>query len=86
MGFIIFSESLPPLWWLGASMLVVGNVIIGRREEKDVSVDGEGEGIRAARRSESGQSDYRDSNEEDRTLLADDIEQIGRASCRERVF
>lgn len=55
-------------------MLVIGNVIIGRREEKEVPVDGESEGIRAARRSESGQSDYRDFNEEDRTLLADDIE------------
>jgi hypothetical protein len=33
LGFFIFSESLPPLWWLGAALLVVGNVIIGRREE-----------------------------------------------------
>lgn len=35
LGFIVFSESLPPMWWLGAALLVVGNVIIGRREEKD---------------------------------------------------
>ncbi|KAK4223767.1 hypothetical protein QBC38DRAFT_38855 [Podospora fimiseda] len=33
LGFVIFSESLPPLWWLGASMLVVGNVIIGAKDE-----------------------------------------------------
>ncbi|KAM0810614.1 putative EamA domain-containing protein [Seiridium cardinale] len=33
LGFIIFSESLPPLWWLGAAMLVAGNVIIGRKVE-----------------------------------------------------
>ena len=33
MGFAIFSEALPPLWWLGAAMLVVGNVIIGRKDE-----------------------------------------------------
>ncbi|EME78821.1 uncharacterized protein MYCFIDRAFT_144196 [Pseudocercospora fijiensis CIRAD86] len=33
LGAIIFSESLPGLWWLGASMLVAGSVIIGRREE-----------------------------------------------------
>ncbi|EAQ87880.1 hypothetical protein CHGG_04499 [Chaetomium globosum CBS 148.51] len=32
-GFIIFSESLSPLWWLGAAMLVAGNVIIGRKDE-----------------------------------------------------
>ena len=56
-------------------MLVAGNVIIGRREEKEVDVvDGEGEGIRAARRSESGSAGYRDSNEEDRALLSEDIE------------
>lgn len=35
LGFLIFSESLPPLWFLGAALLVAGNVIIGRREEKD---------------------------------------------------
>lgn len=35
LGFIIFSESLPPLWFLGAAMLVAGNVIIGRREEEE---------------------------------------------------
>jgi hypothetical protein len=33
LGLIIFSESLPPLWFLGAAMLVAGNVIIGRRDE-----------------------------------------------------
>lgn len=37
LGFMIFSESLPPLWWLGAAMLVAGNVIIGRKEETNVS-------------------------------------------------
>ncbi|KAH8678968.1 hypothetical protein BGZ60DRAFT_525701 [Tricladium varicosporioides] len=35
LGFLIFSESLPPLWFLGAGLLVAGNVIIGRREEED---------------------------------------------------
>ncbi|KAF7922754.1 hypothetical protein BELL_0080g00100 [Botrytis elliptica] len=35
LGFIIFSESLPPLWFLGAALLVAGNVIIGRREEEE---------------------------------------------------
>lgn len=33
LGFAIFSESLPPLWWLGATLLVAGNVIIGRQDE-----------------------------------------------------
>ncbi|KAG9244339.1 hypothetical protein BJ878DRAFT_582658 [Calycina marina] len=30
LGFIIFSESLPPLWWAGAALLVAGSVITGR--------------------------------------------------------
>ncbi|KAK3318676.1 hypothetical protein B0H66DRAFT_516997 [Apodospora peruviana] len=33
LGFAIFSESLPPLWWLGAAMLIAGNLIIGRKDE-----------------------------------------------------
>jgi len=33
LGWMIFSESLPPLWFVGAALLVAGNVIIGRREE-----------------------------------------------------
>ncbi|POS88304.1 hypothetical protein EPUL_000370 [Erysiphe pulchra] len=35
LGGIIFSESLHKLWFVGAVLLVVGNVIIGRREEVD---------------------------------------------------
>ncbi|KAK2059895.1 hypothetical protein LY76DRAFT_591926 [Colletotrichum caudatum] len=34
LGFAIFSEALPPLWWVGAAMLVAGNVIIGRKNEE----------------------------------------------------
>lgn len=33
LGTLIFSERLPGLWWLGASLLVAGSVIIGRRDE-----------------------------------------------------
>jgi len=33
LGFAIFSEALPAMWWLGAAFLVAGNVVIGRREE-----------------------------------------------------
>lgn len=32
---LIFSESLPGLWWVGAALLVAGSVIIGMREEKE---------------------------------------------------
>jgi hypothetical protein len=44
LGFAIFSENLPPLWWLGAALLVAGNVIIGRKDEGKPEVKGEGEG------------------------------------------
>ncbi|KAG9957807.1 hypothetical protein KCU61_g8853, partial [Aureobasidium melanogenum] len=33
LGVLIFSETLPGLWLLGAAMLVAGSVIIARREE-----------------------------------------------------
>ncbi|KAL1879761.1 hypothetical protein Daus18300_001598 [Diaporthe australafricana] len=48
LGFVIFSESLPPLWWVGATFLVAGNVIIGRQDE-----GGKGEGDESG--SSSGQ-------------------------------
>ncbi|KAI9901581.1 hypothetical protein N3K66_003398 [Trichothecium roseum] len=32
-GLAVFSESLPPVWWAGAALLVAGNVIIGRKDE-----------------------------------------------------
>ncbi|KAL7933775.1 hypothetical protein V8C35DRAFT_50425 [Trichoderma chlorosporum] len=32
-GFAIFSEALPPMWWAGASLLVAGSVIAGRKDE-----------------------------------------------------
>ena len=33
LGYLIFTERLPPLWWLGAALLMAGSVIIGRRDE-----------------------------------------------------
>jgi drug/metabolite transporter (DMT)-like permease len=64
LGFAIFSEALPPLWWLGAAMLVAGNVIIGRKDEggapkeggEEVVRDGDGgEGITLASGSGEGE-------------------------------
>jgi hypothetical protein len=43
LGLIIFSESLPPLWFLGAALLVAGNVIIGRRDEEEDKTADEGD-------------------------------------------
>lgn len=39
LGLALFAESLPPLWWVGASLLVVGTVIVGRKDEAGSSND-----------------------------------------------
>lgn len=50
-------------------------MIIGRREEKEVPVVvDDAEGMRRSGSAEAGDSGYRDSREEGRALLADDIE------------
>ena len=60
LGLAIFGERLPSLWWVGAAGLVVGNVIIGRREEVDVKgKDGGGEDLNL-REAEGERSGYRD--------------------------
>ena len=70
LGFFIFTESLPPLWWLGASLLVAGNVIIGRREEKEVDPHPDLQ-LNAHGTAENGESMY---SEEEDELLDDNIE------------
>jgi hypothetical protein len=72
LGLLIFSESLPPMWWVGASLLVAGNVIIGRRDEKEAPLPSDDE----HRAAESGQGMFRDGSGTDETeaLLAEDIE------------
>ncbi|KAL8381664.1 hypothetical protein RB595_005784 [Gaeumannomyces hyphopodioides] len=64
LGLVIFSESLPPLWWLGASMLVAGNVIIGRKDEGSAGGDAacddadDAVDVDTLSEAESGRSDY----------------------------
>jgi multidrug transporter EmrE-like cation transporter len=60
LGWMIFSESLPRLWFVGAALLVAGNVIIGRRDEGEEKQKG-GEQERA----ENGEA----GNEEVESLL-----------------
>jgi len=38
LGLAVFGETLSPIWWLGAAMLVAGNVIVGRAKE-DAGLD-----------------------------------------------
>lgn len=70
LGFIIFSESLPPLWWLGAALLVAGNVIIGRREEDEGKTPGEG----AHEQAENGEARYSSEEEEEGLLVTESVE------------
>lgn len=42
LGFAIFSESLPPMWWGGAILLVAGSVITGRKDEDVAATAAEG--------------------------------------------
>lgn len=56
LGLFIFAEALPPLWWAGASLLVVGNVIVGRKDETKDGVGEEpvrGEPVRGEQREEA---------------------------------
>lgn len=53
-GWVVFGERLPGLWWVGAGALVVGNVVIGRREEEGDVGFGRGEGERERGEGEGG--------------------------------
>lgn len=35
LGFLVFSEKLPLQWWIGASLLVIGNVVISRKGKQE---------------------------------------------------
>jgi hypothetical protein len=67
LGFFIFTESLPPLWWAGAALLVAGNVIIGRREETESPVDAHADAAENGRHSHDG-------DEEEEGLLGSSVE------------
>ncbi len=54
---MVFGEKLPGLWWVGAAGLVVGNVVIGRREEEG---DNPGAGVKVGREGEERREGYRD--------------------------
>ncbi|KAI9852330.1 MAG: hypothetical protein M1838_001035 [Thelocarpon superellum] len=72
LGLMIFAENLPPLWWLGASLLVAGSVIIGRRVEGGLEAGTPSSPMKASDASpidlESGSSVESD------TLLSDDLD------------
>ena len=77
MGFLLFSEALPLLWWAGAALLVAGSVIIGRREEPDPLTVGGGpialgdDGLEADQSGTRGASDLESTGTENEELLMD---------------
>ncbi|KAI0100885.1 hypothetical protein GGR51DRAFT_341427 [Nemania sp. FL0031] len=74
LGFAIFSEALPPLWWVGATLLVVGNVVIGRKDEggdDDAGAERSGSEEEAAERGSVGVEDPEFKDDEDIPLLGD---------------
>ncbi|KAI0870685.1 hypothetical protein GGS24DRAFT_95963 [Hypoxylon argillaceum] len=73
LGFAIFAEALPPLWWVGASLLVAGNVVIGRKDEGAEEMAGRGEeGGGEEAEQESGRvPDPKFKDDEDVPLLGD---------------
>ena len=83
LGFAIFSESLPPLWWAGASLLVAGNVIIGRKDEGEKSdgtaaaeaAVGDGDPARVSQRPETVSGD--DGSDGDDGLKDEEDEEDG---------
>ncbi|KAK8028593.1 hypothetical protein PG991_005649 [Apiospora marii] len=70
LGFAIFAESLPPLWWLGAAMLVAGNVIIGRKDE------GTGDDAGTASASEESSSEQPLLGQEQQPRYDDGVENV----------
>ncbi|KAI0415466.1 hypothetical protein F5X98DRAFT_376753 [Xylaria grammica] len=76
LGLAIFAESLPPLWWAGAALLVAGNVIIGRKDEGGDDAGAERDGDEdAAERGRRGvvlpEVKEEDEDDEDVPLLGD---------------
>ncbi|KAL6719314.1 hypothetical protein ACLMJK_003553 [Lecanora helva] len=75
-GWIVFGESLPGLWWVGAAGLVVGNVVIGRRDEEREELGVKG-AVTEGGEEGDGREVYRDADEEDVDGISDGVEMLG---------
>ncbi|KAI1470495.1 uncharacterized protein F4812DRAFT_417823 [Daldinia caldariorum] len=85
LGLAIFSESLPPLWWVGAALLVAGNVVIGRGGKHDESpetaadaVDDDDDG--GEYRDYDDDDDYGDGGYNDNDFDVESAAELGRAT------
>lgn len=74
-GWMVFGEKLPGLWWVGAGGLVVGNVVIGRREEEGDNPKVEGDDAEVEEERREGYRDRAD-NEDENEGISDGVELI----------
>ncbi|KAI1453415.1 hypothetical protein F4805DRAFT_461836 [Annulohypoxylon moriforme] len=74
LGLAIFAESLPPLWWVGAAMLVAGNVIIGRGTKEESAEEEAGVG------GESDEVEFHDNDDGDEDRDDVSAAELGRGS------
>jgi hypothetical protein len=81
LGAVIFGEDLPGLWWVGAGLLAVGNVVIGRREKGQKP--GGSVGIDESREEAEGLMRGSEGEEQEDLLELDD--DVGGGEERERV-
>lgn len=70
LGALIFNESLPGAWWVGAAMLAAGSVIIGMREEEGkhkvkISESSVQAGTGSANRAQVNGEGFQDESDED---------------------
>ncbi|KAI4129489.1 MAG: hypothetical protein LQ338_002206 [Usnochroma carphineum] len=85
LGLAVFSEKLPGMWWVGAGLLVVGNVVIGAKREEDGQGKGKGDGeVLPLEREEGGREEdgerYRDEGDEvnEGRVVDDDVLELER--------
>jgi hypothetical protein len=85
LGFAIFSEALPPLWWVGATLLVAGNVIVGQKNESSDGNSNVNRSEAISNRSRAG-TVLEPVNEEDEDVDEDDDDKDGRDELDEEVI
>lgn len=73
-GWLVFGEKLSGLWWVGAGGLVVGTVVIGRREEEGDGRKAEDLGMGDGDGEQDGRTLYRDREGEEGDETIDGLE------------
>ncbi|KAG6033071.1 hypothetical protein E4U19_006945 [Claviceps sp. Clav32 group G5] len=81
LGLVIFSEALPPMWWAGAGLLVVGNVVVGRKDEGERKEVGEGgeqsEAVPLMQNTDEDEGQDQDRDERGEEVEDEDVADLG---------